>query len=64
MVGCPLAFRLQQTHPAQQIVFTPPTTANDHRQAFELRVAQQLHRRIKRVHVQVGNAAGKRGHGA
>ena len=44
---------------AQHQVFVnlaPPAT-DHHRQALELRVAQQLHRRVKRVHIQVGDAA-------
>jgi hypothetical protein len=40
----------------QGFVIRPASTANHHRQAFELRVAQQFHRRVKRVHVQVRNA--------
>ncbi|OIQ64687.1 hypothetical protein GALL_537610 [mine drainage metagenome] len=41
----------------QSLVDSPPGTANDHRQAFELRVAQQLHRGVKGIHVEVGNSA-------
>ena len=44
------------TQSAQQVVFFAPAAANHHGQAFELRVAKQFDRRIKRVHVEVGNA--------
>ena len=61
--------RLGQPKSGQQVVFSPPPAAYHHRPPLELRVAQQLHRRVKRVHVQVGDAAyrcsrgrGQRGH--
>ena len=41
----------------QVLVSLAPPAANHHRQALELRVAQQLHRRVKRIHVQVRDAA-------
>jgi multidrug resistance efflux pump len=42
---------------AEQVILAPPSTANDHRQALELRVAHELAGRVERVHVEVGNAA-------
>ena len=53
----PFTFSLQDAHTPQQIIFTPTSTAYDYRQALELGVAQQLHRCVKRIHVQMGNAA-------
>jgi hypothetical protein len=35
----------------------PAPAADHHRQALELRVAQQLDGRVERVHVEVGDAA-------
>jgi hypothetical protein len=40
----------------------PPPAADNERLAAELRVAQQLDRRIERVHVEVGDEAGSHGH--
>jgi hypothetical protein len=45
------------TKTSQQVIFFAPSAANDHRQAFELGVAQQLDRRVKGVHVEVGNSS-------
>jgi hypothetical protein len=41
----------------KQIVFTPSAATDDHRQTFELRVAQQFDGGVKRVHVEVGDTA-------
>ena len=41
----------------QRLVDLAPPAADHHRQALELRVAQQLDRRVKSVHVEVGDAA-------
>ena len=41
-----------------QLVLAPSCAADHHRQALELRVAQPLDRRVERVHVEVGDAAG------
>ena len=49
--------------PRQQIVFAAAAAANHHRKALELRVAQQLNRRVKSVHVQVSDAPDEGAHG-
>ena len=62
----PFAIRVGRLQLAQQVVFFAAAAANDHRQALELRVAQQLAGRVKGVHVEVGDAAhrlSKRGGG-
>ncbi|MEY4026645.1 MAG: hypothetical protein RLZZ329_365 [Pseudomonadota bacterium] len=53
----PFAVWVSRLQLAQQVVFFAAATANDHRQTFELRVAQQLAGGVKSVHVEVGNAA-------
>lgn len=45
----------------QRIVRAPASAAYDQRQALELRIAQQLDRREKGIHVEVGDAAGQGG---
>jgi hypothetical protein len=35
----------------------PATAANDDSEAFELRIAQQLHGRVEGIHVEMGDAA-------
>jgi hypothetical protein len=45
----------------QQRGLVAAAAADDHRLALELRVAQQFHRGIEGVHVQVGDPAARRG---
>jgi hypothetical protein len=44
--------------PGEGVVHRAAPAADHHRQALELRVAQQLDGRVERVHVEVGDAAG------
>jgi hypothetical protein len=44
----------------QRVIGAAPAAADDHRQSLELGIAQQLHGREERVHVEVGNATGSR----
>jgi hypothetical protein len=45
------------TQAGQHVVNAAATAANHHGQAFELWVAQQLDGGVKRIHVEVGDAA-------
>ena len=56
-LGVPFAIGVGGLQLSQQIVLAPPSTANDHRQALELRVTHELAGRVERVHVEVGDAA-------
>ena len=57
IVRRPLIVWVCRAQSPQQVIFFAPATANDHRQALQLGVAQQLDRRVKRVHVEVGNSS-------
>jgi hypothetical protein len=54
--------RVAAVRPRHRLGVAP--AADDHRQAAQLGIAQQLDGRIKRVHVEVGNAALVVNHGA
>ena len=41
----------------QSVINIAPSATNHHRQAFELRITQQLDRRKKRIHVEMGDTA-------
>ena len=61
LVFRPFVVGVRLTQAGQHVVNTAATSANHHRQALELWVAQQLDGGVKRIHVEVGDAALKRG---
>jgi len=55
---------LRRAHPDLRAALAYAFGADDHRQAAQLRIAQQLHRCIKSIHIEMGDASDRPGRGS